>query len=121
MSTFELTITRTITIQEGWGVDVVPIWAGEDEPEGITDIEVSVVRIDRAACHEVAGAWCVAAADKYWVPVENFKDLEDLQTDDTHDLRGRWFATKREAVEHADTVKARWRNPAPWECFVELG
>jgi hypothetical protein len=142
VSTFELETTHTITVREGWGVDVMAIWAGADEPihssetevddtyseiqmdepTYISEIQVAVVHITPAACKLVGGVWCVDTGDgSSWVPVENFRELEDLPQDDTHDLRTRWFATEREAIEHADTVKARWAHPAPWESFVELG
>lgn len=118
--TFELATTRTVTIREGWGVACVPIWAGEDEPEAIADVEVFVVPITREACRLIGGAWCVAADDNCWIPVESFQELEELWQDDSHDLRTRWFASFTEADAHATSVRQRWANPAPWESFVAL-
>lgn len=119
MSSFELTTTRIITVRDGWGVVCVPIWAGE-ESEGIAEVEVFVVPIIRDNCREIAGAWCVAADDNCWIPVEQFQELDELTQDDSHDFRTRWFATFVEATAHATSVRQRWANPAPWESFVAL-
>jgi hypothetical protein len=123
MSTFDLEVTRTITISEGWGVTCMPIWAADDDPpEHITEVEVFVAEITHERCELIGGAWCVLVEDgQLWVPVENFQKLPELTTDDTHDLRTRWFATEAEAREHADWVVKRWEKPAVWESFVVLG
>jgi hypothetical protein len=109
--------------REGWGVEIVAIWAGEsDEPEcdRISDIDVIVVRIHPDNGRTVGGVYCMAAGDNFYVPVENFRQLDDLSQDDTHDLRTRWFATEEGARAHAKFTEERWANPSPWESFVTL-
>ena len=54
---FTLETTTTATYRAGWGVDVVPIWAGEDAPydhEHIAEVEVFVVRITREDCKQLS-------------------------------------------------------------------
>lgn len=121
MTTFELTATRSIVVKEGWGVSVIPIWDNDEgeQIDRIVEIIVNVVKISRETVTEFAGAWCVMDGITY-VPVENFKELSDLTTDDTHDLRTRWFATEQEARAHAKSVEDRWNHPQPWESFVCL-
>jgi hypothetical protein len=126
--TFELIATRKIVVKEGWGVDVTPIYADEDGDydEKIVDINVSICHIVQENVKEVGGAWCLGTqtlAGKwsgFYVPVENFQFVPDLNEDDTHDLRTRWFATEDDARAHAETVKSRWEHPEVWESFVCL-
>ena len=105
---------------EGYGVYVIPIWSGEDEPEHVSDIEVGVVKLAPTHEHIIGGAICAKIGDKFYVPMENFQRLEDLTVDDTHDLRDRWFASKTEADDYAFHVERRWQYPQPWESFVVL-
>ena len=117
------TYTLERTYREGWGVSVCPIWAGEDEnPEcdRIAEIEVFVIRLHPDNGRLVGSAYCMQQGDSPNVPVENFRPLDDLRTDDTHDLRDRWFATEDEARAHARYTAARWANPSPWESFIQL-
>jgi hypothetical protein len=118
MAEFTLTHEVAETYHEGWGVDIIPIW-GDDER--ITEIDVMVVEIDAGNARLVGGAWCMPAGNGYWVPIVNFRDESDLVYDDTHDLRTRWFATAKEATDHATYTRQRWDNPSPWESFVNLG
>jgi hypothetical protein len=107
--------------REGWGVCIVPMWSGEDEPEHVSDIEVEVVRLGPTTEVIVAGALCVQVWPNAYVPMENFQPLDDLTVDDTHDLRLRWFARETDARAHAEYTLQRWKNPQPWESFVEVG
>lgn len=106
--------------RDGWGVHVEPIWSGEDEPEHVSDIEVALVQLAPTAEHIVGGRICARVWQDAYVPMGNFQPLEDLTGDDTHDLRSRWFASRSEAEEYAAYVERRWRNPAPWESFVQV-
>lgn len=118
--TFELIQRRTLVVKEGWGVNVTPIYGGE-EFDQIVEIDVNVVEIRRELCSEVGGVWCVADIEGIsFVPVENFQDVSDLTQDDTHDLRTRWFATEFAARIWAESVRNRWDHPQPWESFVCL-
>ena len=120
---FTVVHRRQITVREGWGVEIVPLWGErEDGSEYVSEIETDVVRVapDTIVYSSSDGVPCVQTASNFFVPVENFKDLPDLDTDDTHDLRTRWFATEYEARDHAEYTKSRFANPQPWESFVKL-
>ena len=109
--------------REGWGVAICPIWASDDDGEpldAVADIEVSVVRLGPTTERIVGGAICAEAWPGLYVPMENFKRLEDLRHDDTHDLRDRWFATETEARDHAAHTQRRWERPQPWESFIQV-
>jgi hypothetical protein len=117
--TDEFTVNVPRTYRTGWGVAVLEIWSGEDEqPERITAIEVEVVRIGISNVRIIGGAPCVSGGPDIWHPVDNFRDLPDLTTGDSHDLRDRWFATEQEAREHAARVRHEWDNPLPWQPFA---
>jgi hypothetical protein len=118
MATFTLTKEVTETFDEGWGVDVVPIWDW-DIDEKISEIHVSVAEIKADFAKLIGGQWCVSFDGKsLWVPIANFEHVDDLRSDDTHDLRSRWFETEAEARAHAGWVEKVWANPEPWRSFV---
>lgn len=117
---FTVTVPRDYTFEEGWGVHIISIWAGDDEPERIVEIEVSVVAITEAGVRIVGGAPCVQVEDNLYCPIENFQREVSETYDDTHDLRSRWFATEDEARVHARYTRSRWENPAVWESFVQV-
>jgi hypothetical protein len=123
VSTFTLSRTVTQTFTEGWGVACIPIHDGDNE--GISELEVVVVRIARERCRIIGGVWCVkedfGPDNGPWFPVENFKVHKRLTADDTHDLRDHFFEVETEAREHAAWVQNRWEHPQPWESFIELG
>lgn len=106
--------------KEGYGVYFIPIWDGDDDNR-IADVVGGIVRIAPDTITIVAGEPCVEAEDNFYIPATEFRELEDLPYDDTHDLRGRWFASEEEAREHLEYTLRRFRNPLPWESFVELG
>lgn len=124
MKTFEIVTERKQTFCEGWGVAVIPVFAGDEEPfpESVVEIEVEVVRITKSDVSIIGEIPCVAnpLGSGTWIPVENFQQLEDLTEGDTHDLRDRWFATYEEAQAHAHFTKERFDHPAVWESFVCL-
>lgn len=94
--------------------------AGEDD-ERVADVDAGIVRITSDTITFRGGALCVNAEDvDICFPVENFRELEDLWEDDTHDLRDRWFATEQEARDHLEYTLDRWRRPEPWESFVKV-
>ena len=110
-----------ISVHNGWGVSITPVW--DEDEESVHDIDVNVVEIRQDAVRIIGAVPCVVIDEAFrtYVPVENFRKVPDLSVDDTHDLRTRWFATEREAREHAASVEDRWRNPEPWCAFVALG
>jgi hypothetical protein len=124
--TDEFTINVPRTYRTGWGVAVIEIWSGEDEqPAHITAIEVEVIRIGISNVRIIGGQPCVGGLmspllvePNMWYPVDSFADVPDLTTGDSHDLRDRWFATEREAREHAARVRHEWDNPLPWQPFA---
>ncbi len=120
MGTLKLVNTRNIKVEEGWGVDVTPIFSDEQDDSHVADIDVTVVQITKDNLEKIGGVWCVKLGENYHVPVESFKHLDKLWQDDTHDLRTRWFATEQEARDHAEYTLSRWKNPNPWESFVCL-
>lgn len=124
MASFTLTREVTETFDEGWGVEVIPIWVGEDDgPEQVADIDVMTYRITAQDARLIGGAWCVTqemGGGLWGCPIANFLHAEDLPQDDTHDLRSRWFATEQEAEDHARSTIERWMNPEPWCSFVKL-
>lgn len=119
---FTLPSGKPQTFAEGWGVFVLPMFANGEyySEDTIEEIEVSVVEINEAnASNYVSTNFCVSV-DGMYVPVENFAQVNDLNNDDHHDLRTRWFATEEEAREHARWVEQRWNNPEPWASFIQL-
>lgn len=112
------TVNVPHTYRTGWGVAVTETWSGEDEPEHITAIEVEVVRIADDAPHAVISGQPCVRGESMWYPIDSFADVPDLTTDDSHDLRMRWFATEQEAREHAGRVRHEWDNPLPWQPFA---
>lgn len=107
----------------GWGVSVTPIFQTDDDTEevtGVADIHVDIVRIEESAVQIVGGVPCVRVDANFFVPLDNFQQVDDLAHDDTHDLRTRWFATEEEARAHAASVQSTWDHPKPWESFVTL-
>jgi hypothetical protein len=125
MSTFTVTTTHEHVIPEGWGVGFMVVWEGEDEPGRVSDVDVFVMRIAPDTVTVIGGAPCVRpeGGDERgpWFLVVNFltEEPDDLY-DDTHDFRDRWFTTEQEANEHAEWTEKRWRNPCPWESFVQV-
>ena len=122
MSNEPFTLTREVseTYRAGWGVSVSAVYESEYD-DSIADIDVEVVEITRERTQLVGGAWCVPlSAPRSFMPVENFRDVEELTHDDAHDLRSRWFATEAEARAHAADVEVTWQNPEPWRSFVTL-
>jgi hypothetical protein len=123
---FTITTTTEHTYREGWGVSVMPIWEGEDEPERISDIEVGVTHITADRVRVLDGTTpCVPFDESMrtdsngpWIPVENYRDELDAVNNDSHDLRDHWFKTEQEARDHASSVLAQWQNPQPWQSFV---
>jgi hypothetical protein len=124
-----LDLSVRFTFHQGWGVSVLPICAGDDEPDPdrIVDIEVGVARITGQTVKLLGGqTLCVpfdvdsSSDPQCWVPVDNFKPEHDWIGDDQHDLRAYWFATESEAREHAESVKRQWADPLPWQSFVTL-
>lgn len=120
-------MNRTFTLQTdktykaGWGVCITPIWDGFDGVgEHVADIDVQIVKIAPETVTLCGGVWCVRITQNGFVPIDNFKDLDELDTDDTHDLRDRWFATRKDAAEHARYTENRWKHPQPWESFIAL-
>lgn len=108
--------------REGWGVSITPLWDENEETgaEWISDIFVSVVRLSPQTEVIIGNTICAETEENFFVPMDNFQPLEDLWENDTHDLRDRWFATEREARDHAEYTERRFKNPAPWESFVKL-
>jgi hypothetical protein len=118
MNTYTVTTTTEHTFREGWGVFVDPCF--DHETDLVAEIDVTVVPITEAGTTISGNVPCVAVWPGAFVPVENFANVPDLATDDTHDLRSRWFATEEEAREHAADVEQSWRHPNPWQSFVTL-
>lgn len=105
--------------REGYGVAFVPVW--DEDTEQVSDVISVVVEISPRTVWTIEGMACVADADGCMYPVDNFRELDDdLDVDDTHDLRDRWFATEDEARDHERDTMARYRNPLPWESFLQL-
>ena len=117
------TIQRPFTYEEGWGVAVAPIWADEFDTVrvgGIADIEVSVTRIGPDMVSVLSDGMPCVRTELGWIPVSEFRPVNDLWCDDAHDLRCRWFATRDEAESHAAYVLETWLNPEPWRNFYYL-
>lgn len=122
---------RDIHVKEGWGVSITPIWDEKDITDAetgeslgmeqfVSEIVVEVVEISEASVIDINGTPSVFLSDNDHIPVENFKDFSDIEYDDTHDLRDRWFPTKEDAERHKEYTLNRFRNPQPWEQFVML-
>ena len=120
MTEFQVTTTTVHTFREGWGVAVIPLWSFRDEDnETISDLDVEVVPIREDLVIVSYGTPCVpSSTPKMLYPIANFRELDDLWQDDSHDARDRWFATEQEAREHAESVIKSWENPNPWQSFV---
>ena len=120
MKEFQIEVRKVVTLKEGYGTYFIPIWSSEDE-DRIADVAGGVVRIAPDTVTVIGGEACVKAEDDLYIPVTEFRELEDLPYDDTHDLRNRWFASEEEAREHLEYTLSRFQNPLPWESFVEVG
>lgn len=121
--TFKVTQIIEHEFEGGYGVYFAPVFTGEDEPnpDAIVDVDGGIMRIAPHTVREFGGALCVVEEDgKFGIPVENFQKLDDLWTDDTHDLRDRFFETEEEAKAHLEYTLERFANPAPWESFIQL-
>jgi len=110
-------VCRDVSYETGWGVACLIIWDDEDR---VSDVEIVVVEIAPATEKVLGGVLCVSIGPDMNIPIQNFEHVEDLATDDTHDLRDRWFATEDEAREHARYTVDRWANPEPWCSFVKI-
>lgn len=123
---------RDFTVKEGWGVNIDPIWdekavlnpeTGEVDAseEFVSDLVITVTEIRESLVIDLQGTPVIKIGNDQYVSVEDFKDFADIEYDDTHDLRDRWFPTKEAAQAHADYTLNRFRNPQPWESFVMMG
>lgn len=113
------TYTKTLKYEEGWGVSINPIY--DEETNSVVSIDVEVFAIFPENIVVVGEIPCIKSpSSDYYVPVDNFKHLDDLPYDDHHDLRTRWFATHEEAQQHCKDTIQRWKHPLPWESFVQL-
>ncbi len=94
-----MTAPRTYMFEEGWGVDVSPIWSGEDaKSERIVEIDVSVIPIRETDVQIIGEVPCVKVpgTSHIFIPIGNFAHVENLTENDTHDLRSRYFETQAE-------------------------
>ena len=115
MGEFHVSVPKKYTFREGWGVYFDGIY---DDEERITEVHGGIVRITEHRIEVMGGVPCVQDENGTYRPVENFRELEGLGVDDTHDFRDRWFQYKHEAQEHLDDTLRRFKNPQPWESFV---
>ena len=131
----EFTVLVPRTFREGWGVWFAPIWR-EDEggypTDSIADLDSGIVRISPDKVQVINGtpvvdimAGAMVGLDDddsppVYMKAKSFRELDDLNVSDTHDLRDRWFATEAEALSHLGNTLDRWQHPKPWESFVQL-
>ena len=80
--------------------------------EYVADIEPSITRVTEKNYENGTFQTNVINKD------ETLND--DFKHDDTHDLRPRLFKKKRDALEHTRFTMDRFKNPQPWESFVEF-
>lgn len=80
----------------------------DNEPDRVSDVDASVTRVTRSNYLK----FDVIGRDLDWNTSDSY--------DDTHDLRPRLFATKREAEEHVKATIDKFKNPMPWQSFVKV-
>ena len=120
--TFEIRYDKLIKIEEGWGVLFDPTYSESDENDRVVDITPYLFEINRNTVKIYGNVPCVESVKGISIaPVDLFKNLKDLDVDDTHDFRPRWFKNKADAVDYITYTVNRWNNPEPWESFVEMG
>lgn len=103
------------TFTEGWGVYFDGIW---EEDSRLHDVTGGIVRIDKAHVEMFGKVPCVLDENGVGRPISNFRVLEPLRVDDTHDFRDRFFEYEGDAKEHLKDTMDRWVKPQPWESFV---
>jgi len=115
----EFTMHVPRTYRRGWGVMFSPAW--DDDTEMVSDVDSVIVEIDPDNVRVIGGAVCVQVGEHAFYPLDGFRvGLTPLWEDDTHDMRGRWFATEAEAVDHERDTMTRYRTPNPWEVFIRF-
>lgn len=109
---FTVTVTHVHSFRRGWGVDVTPVYAGEDDenpeqdPDEIVDLVPEIIRIDRDTVRVIGHTPCVPLTDPsgsvvFWAPAESF------HADGTGDHReSRWFASLPEAIAYRGQIAA---------------
>jgi hypothetical protein len=119
-------VKRTVidTVPIGyWLVTFEPIWGQrcnegqhddcmthgcmDNEPDYIAEVDGAINKITRRNYYELGANGLTISSntnDRY---------------DDTHDLRPRLFKTKQEAKAHLEYTLKRFKNPQPWESFVQ--
>lgn len=109
-NTFTIEVPRTYTFEEGWGVVVIPIHAGEDwsDPDAVVDLDADIVRIDQAHVVVRHDEPLVEVGGGMFIPVENFAD------DQTEEYGDRWFATHVEAANYLAEVEGRAAAIRSW-------
>ena len=107
------------SFNEGWGVYFDAIW--DEDSDKVSEIIGGIVRIDKDHVEMFGSIPCVLDENGTGRPIENFKELEPLGVDDTHDFRDRFFEFEEDAKEHLKDTMDRWKHPQVWESFVTFG
>lgn len=93
-----------------WLVSFMPVHYGDNDegkdPDGIVEVDAEVRQLteEDTAYHN--------------------RNVDDnacqVQYSDTHDFRERLFTKESDAREHAEWTVSRFKNPQPWESFIQL-
>lgn len=106
-----------VTFESIWGS---PCNVGEHDDcaeHGCVDNEPSYIAAIESSVTEVtADNYLTLDADVTDQTVELNNDVDPVN--DTHDLRPRLFASKKDAERHVTYTVNRFNNPEPWEVFV---
>lgn len=116
-------IYTPVELDSGYGVWFSPIFGAPDTPEEDTVVEVygGIVEISPDTVKVATNVEPYVEVEQYChMAATSFRRYEDLQTDDTHDLRNRLFDTKQEARQHLEHTLETFNNPLPWQTFIRF-
>lgn len=106
--------TKSIYYKPGFGVTFIPIYEDIDQTK-LIQVEGFVCEIGPNFIEVIGDKPCVKTDAGFWVAVENFKELEDIDANDELDFRPRWFATYEEAYRYMRNALDMFHNPEQWK------